>query len=118
MRETRLVFAIVIHRMSILGELMEDPDEMDEKSDVSSEKEDEEEEMKKLTSQKSAMKRSVSVPSWKIRQKVDKVYTVGCFDLFHEGHIILMERLKELGTQVQYIQYHTVSKSFSTIMYF
>jgi bifunctional ADP-heptose synthase (sugar kinase/adenylyltransferase) len=93
--------AFTYHRLSIFGEEIEDPDELDEKSDVSSEKEEEEEELKKTSSnQKLSIKRSVSVPSWKIRQKVDKIYTVGCFDLFHEGHIILMERLKELGSQV------------------
>ncbi|XP_060570081.1 uncharacterized protein LOC132728455 [Ruditapes philippinarum] len=92
---------ILERKLSIFGEEIEDPDELDEKSDVSSEKEEEEEELKKTSSnQKLSIKRSVSVPSWKIRQKVDKIYTVGCFDLFHEGHIILMERLKELGSQV------------------
>lgn len=28
---------------------------------------------------------------------VDKVYTIGCFDLFHEGHRILFQRMRELG---------------------
>ncbi|XP_045191455.2 uncharacterized protein LOC123548334 [Mercenaria mercenaria] len=88
-------------QMSIFGDLVEDPDDLDEKSDTSSEKEEEVEEMKMSPShRKLSMKRSQSVPSWKILQKVDKVYTVGCFDLFHEGHKILMERLKELGKQV------------------
>ena len=28
---------------------------------------------------------------------VDKVYTIGCFDLFHEGHRILFQRMRQLG---------------------
>lgn len=32
--------------------------------------------------------------------RVDKVYTIGCFDLFHEGHIILLKRMRELGKKV------------------
>lgn len=87
-------------RMSIFGDFEEDHDDLEEKSDVSSEK-DEDEDMKTLSSAKAlSMKRSQSVSAWQIPQKVDKVYTVGCFDLFHEGHKILLQRLKEIGTQV------------------
>ncbi|XP_064598870.1 uncharacterized protein LOC135465558 [Liolophura sinensis] len=32
--------------------------------------------------------------------RVDKVYTIGCFDLFHFGHVILLRRMKSLGKQV------------------
>ena len=32
--------------------------------------------------------------------KVDKVYTVGCFDLFHRGHEILLKRMRKLGKEV------------------
>lgn len=89
--------------MSIFGDLGVDPDDLEEKSDLSSEKDEwEEEEMKmSSTTEKLSLKRSQSVPSWQTKQKVDKVYTVGCFDLFHEGHKILLERLRELGTQVR-----------------
>lgn len=31
---------------------------------------------------------------------VDKVFTVGCFDLFHYGHVQLLERMASLGKQV------------------
>lgn len=29
--------------------------------------------------------------------RVDKVYTVGCFDLFHHGHIKLIQRMRKIG---------------------
>ncbi|KAK3086485.1 hypothetical protein FSP39_019057 [Pinctada imbricata] len=32
--------------------------------------------------------------------RVDRVYTVGCFDLFHHGHIRLLERMRALGKEV------------------
>jgi len=32
--------------------------------------------------------------------RVDKVYTVGCFDLFHHGHVQLIKRMRELGKKV------------------
>ena len=32
--------------------------------------------------------------------KVDKVYTVGCFDLFHRGHINLLRNMRKLGREV------------------
>lgn len=32
--------------------------------------------------------------------RVDKVYTVGCFDLFHDGHINLLIRMREIGKKV------------------
>jgi bifunctional ADP-heptose synthase (sugar kinase/adenylyltransferase) len=32
--------------------------------------------------------------------RVDKVYTVGCFDLFHHGHVKLIERMREIGKKV------------------
>ncbi|KAH3770174.1 uncharacterized protein LOC127844441 isoform X2 [Dreissena polymorpha] len=68
-----------------------DDDDEGEKSDVSSEKE-----------APRTLMRSHSVPTWKIGslKTVDKVYTVGCFDLFHDGHRILLERLSQLGKQV------------------
>ncbi|KAL8559414.1 hypothetical protein ACOMHN_045211 [Nucella lapillus] len=31
---------------------------------------------------------------------VDKVYTVGCFDIFHDGHTRLLQRMRSLGRQV------------------
>ena len=32
--------------------------------------------------------------------RVDKVYTIGCFDLFHHGHVQLINRMRELGKKV------------------
>ena len=32
--------------------------------------------------------------------RVDKVYTIGCFDLFHFGHVKLLNRMKEIGKKV------------------
>lgn len=32
--------------------------------------------------------------------RVDKIYTVGCFDLFHHGHEQLINRMRELGKKV------------------
>jgi bifunctional ADP-heptose synthase (sugar kinase/adenylyltransferase) len=32
--------------------------------------------------------------------RVDKVYTVGCFDLFHYGHIQLFERMSSIGKKL------------------
>ena len=32
--------------------------------------------------------------------RVDNVYTVGCFDLFHRGHIKLIERMRLIGKKV------------------
>lgn len=59
---------------------------------------------KSLTDDKfsKGMKKLSTTPMYKIleTERVDKVYTVGCFDLFHEGHKILFQRLKRLGTQV------------------
>ncbi|KAK7114779.1 uncharacterized protein [Littorina saxatilis] len=31
---------------------------------------------------------------------VDKVFTVGCFDIFHSGHVRLLQRMRSLGKQV------------------
>ncbi|KAK7498993.1 hypothetical protein BaRGS_00009802, partial [Batillaria attramentaria] len=47
----------------------------------------------------SHLARSVSVPGV-MDGLVDKVYTVGCFDLFHNGHIRLLQRMRALGRQV------------------
>jgi hypothetical protein len=35
-----------------------------------------------------------------IDQRVDKVYTIGCFDLFHHGHVQLIKRMRLLGKKV------------------
>ena len=32
--------------------------------------------------------------------KVDKVYTVGCFDLLHRGHEILFKNMRTMGREV------------------
>lgn len=36
----------------------------------------------------------------KIDTRVDKVFTVGCFDLFHHGHVTLINRMREIGKKV------------------
>ena len=41
-----------------------------------------------------------NVESTKTDDRVDKVYTIGCFDLFHHGHIKLIERMREVGKKV------------------
>ena len=33
-------------------------------------------------------------------ERVDKVYTVGCFDLFHRGHVNLLKNMRKLGKEV------------------
>jgi cytidyltransferase-like protein len=33
-------------------------------------------------------------------KKVDIVYTIGCFDLFHQGHVQLIKRMRELGRKI------------------
>ena len=35
-------------------------------------------------------------------EKVDKVYTVGCFDLFHRGHRKLLKNMRNLGREVTF----------------
>ncbi|XP_060081565.1 uncharacterized protein LOC132560880 [Ylistrum balloti] len=44
--------------------------------------------------------RQHSVPSIGLDGRVDKVFSVGCFDLFHDGHRCLLHRLKAIGKQV------------------
>jgi len=36
-------------------------------------------------------------------ERVDKVYTVGCFDLFHRGHINLLRNMRKMGKEVRLI---------------
>ncbi|KAJ8303487.1 hypothetical protein KUTeg_019883 [Tegillarca granosa] len=43
--------------------------------------------------------RSHSVPFNDFDGRVDKVYTIGCFDLFHKGHVRLLQRMRSLGKQ-------------------
>ena len=38
-----------------------------------------------------------------LQGKVDKVYTVGCFDLLHQGHLNLFERMRQLGKEVSVV---------------
>ena len=56
------------------------------------------------------LNRSMSMPGV-IEGLVDRVYTVGCFDLFHNGHIRLLQRMRSLGRQVGWslLQYRVVS---------
>ena len=35
-----------------------------------------------------------------IDTRVDKIYSIGCFDLFHEGHVKIISRMRELGKKV------------------
>lgn len=42
-----------------------------------------------------------SIPLDILDTRVDKVYTIGCFDLFHHGHITLLQRMRALGKQVR-----------------
>lgn len=35
-----------------------------------------------------------------VDNRVDKVYTIGCFDLFHHGHVQLIKRMREIGKKV------------------
>ena len=35
-------------------------------------------------------------------EKVDKVYTVGCFDLFHRGHVNLLKNMRKMGREVSH----------------
>lgn len=44
--------------------------------------------------------RSNSVISLELDTRVDKIYTVGCFDLFHHGHVKLIQRMREFGKKV------------------
>lgn len=37
--------------------------------------------------------------------KVDKVYSVGCFDLFHRGHQKLLKNMRKLGKEVSVMQH-------------
>ncbi|KAL3860579.1 hypothetical protein ACJMK2_010681 [Sinanodonta woodiana] len=71
----------------VKGEYMSDDDEKDDSAE------------KDLLSR--SFTRSHSIPILEINaKKVDKVYTIGCFDLFHKGHVILINRMKEIGKQV------------------
>ncbi|XP_052818302.1 uncharacterized protein LOC128244327 [Mya arenaria] len=83
-----------IHRNMSVYEADLDSDDDDEKSDV-------EKDQLPTTPSRSLLTRTHSVPTWRPDgRKMDKVYTVGCFDLFHDGHRILLERLQSLGKQV------------------
>ena len=44
-----------------------------------------------------------------LQGKVDKVYTVGCFDLLHQGHLNLFERMRQLGKEVSVVYSLSVS---------
>jgi hypothetical protein len=49
---------------------------------------------------KANLTRSSSAISVEFDARVDKIYTVGCFDLFHHGHVRLIERMREFGKKV------------------
>ncbi|CAF2046281.1 unnamed protein product [Rotaria magnacalcarata] len=44
--------------------------------------------------------RSSSLPAIWLDGRADKVYTIGCFDLFHEGHRLLLQRMRQFGREV------------------
>ena len=44
--------------------------------------------------------RSASLPAIWLDGRADKVYTIGCFDLFHEGHRLLLQRMRQFGREV------------------
>jgi cytidyltransferase-like protein len=46
------------------------------------------------------LQRSSSLPAIWIDGRADKVYTIGCFDLFHEGHRLLLLRMRQFGREV------------------
>jgi len=46
------------------------------------------------------LQRSSSLPAIWIDGRADKVYTIGCFDLFHEGHRLLLQRMRQFGREV------------------
>jgi cytidyltransferase-like protein len=46
------------------------------------------------------LQRSASLPAIWIDGRADKVYTIGCFDLFHQGHRLLLQRMKQFGREV------------------
>ncbi|CAF2951845.1 unnamed protein product [Rotaria sp. Silwood2] len=46
------------------------------------------------------LQRSSSLPAMWIDGRADKVYTIGCFDLFHEGHRLLLQRMRQFGREV------------------
>lgn len=48
----------------------------------------------------STMRSSVCSVGEPIDTRVDKVYTVGCFDLFHHGHVKIINRMREIGKKV------------------
>ena len=46
------------------------------------------------------LQRSASLPAIWIDGRADKVFTIGCFDLFHEGHRLLLQRMRQFGREV------------------
>lgn len=44
--------------------------------------------------------------------KVDKIYTVGCFDLFHRGHKRLLMNMRNLGKEVSALTVTIVLMNF------
>lgn len=47
-----------------------------------------------------SLARSASLPAIWIDGRADKVFTIGCFDLFHEGHRLLLQRMRQFGREV------------------
>ncbi|GFN92272.1 bifunctional protein hlde, partial [Plakobranchus ocellatus] len=54
----------------------------------------------------SGLNRCLSMPGTRMLQdtrvdaRAEYVYTVGCFDLFHHGHVMLMRRMRQYGKKV------------------
>ena len=64
----------------------------------------------KPTRKKIMLHRRHSYGAWsRSLKRVDKVYTIGCFDLLHEGHVKLFQRLRTLGKQVLVIRMFDIS---------
>lgn len=57
------------------------------------------EKIEKKTASDNIQKQHSSVKV-RVDNRVDKVYTIGCFDLFHFGHVELINRMRELGKKV------------------
>ncbi|XP_013385612.1 uncharacterized protein LOC106155363 [Lingula anatina] len=41
-----------------------------------------------------------SLPNIDIDGRVDKIYSIGCFDLFHRGHVAILQKMRNMGKQV------------------
>ncbi|CAF0772270.1 unnamed protein product [Rotaria sordida] len=77
----------------IIKHMNEIQEETDDRSSTTSSSEDQQDFPHEI-------QRSSSLPAMWIDGRADKVYTVGCFDLFHEGHRLLLQRMRHFGREV------------------